>query len=75
MKFFIKRKNIILFNSKVKAFSKFSFFFSGYRDSSKKFAQALQIPAEKETSNDEEDDAETRLELANLIMGKGGYFS
>ena len=40
---------------------------SGYRDSSKKFAAALRIEEDEELS-EEDDDAETRLELANLVI-------
>jgi len=41
--------------------------YQGYRDSSKKFAAALRIEEDEELS-EEDDDAETRLELANLVI-------
>merc|ERR1712147_241827 len=42
--------------------------YQGYRESSKKFANALQIDENGDEPSEEDDDAETRLELANLVM-------
>ena len=40
----------------------------GFKESASKFAAALKLPEEETQLDDENDDAETRLELTNLIL-------